>query len=231
MPSDIQMTPGNKAPGRYRKTTLSVAVAGLIATGASAPLILQQFGGEKEATRLVAYQDGAHIWTICTGLTVYEGKPVVQGMRLTREQCAAADAAFFARDLAEAQSIIRPAIWATLSEPAKAALGDLVHNLGKEKARDSSAVRLLNEGKRNEGCAAITLWIKDAGRDCRKAGSNCQGQPIRRMQEDELCLTPLPPAAADEVPPPPAAASAPAAPAPTTGGGFLAWLRRLFGGS
>jgi lysozyme len=41
----------------------------------------------------------------------------------------------------------------------------------------------------NDVCAQITRWIFDSGRDCRKAGSNCQGQPVRRMQEDELCLT------------------------------------------
>lgn len=186
---DIQMQPGNRDPNRYRKHVISGAVVALIAAGAGAPQILQQFAGEKEATRLVAYQDGAHIWTICTGLTVYHGKPITPGMRLTAAECDAADAAFFARDLAEAQSIIRPDVWASLSEAAKASLADFVHNLGKAKAADSSAVRLLNEGKRNEGCAALTLWIRDRGQDCRKAGSNCQGQPIRRMQEDELCLT------------------------------------------
>jgi lysozyme len=184
------MTPGNRDPGRYRKTTLSLAMVALISAGASAPQLLEQFAGEKEATRLHAYYDGAHIATICTGLTKYQGKPVTIDMTLTAQECKEADAAFFARDLAEAQSIIRPDVWAGLSEAAKAALGDFVHNVGKAKARDSSAVRLLNEGKRNEGCAALTLWIRDQGKDCRKSGSNCQGQPIRRMQEDELCLAP-----------------------------------------
>lgn len=188
--ADIQMTPGDRNPRRYaNKTTLSAAVLALVTAGASAPVILAQFGKEKEATRLVAYQDGAHVWTICTGLTRYWGRPITPGMTLTAAECAEADRAFFERDLVEAQSIIRPAVWAQMSEPAKAALGDLVHNLGKEKARTSSAVRLLNEGRVNDGCAAITLWIRDNGRDCRKAGSNCQGQPVRRMQEDELCLS------------------------------------------
>jgi GH24 family phage-related lysozyme (muramidase) len=59
---------------------------------------------------------------------------------------------------------------------------------GAARFAQTSAVRELKAGHRNEGCAAITLWIRDRGRDCRKAGSNCQGQPIRRMQEDELCL-------------------------------------------
>jgi lysozyme len=188
VPADIQMTPGNRDPGRYRKTTLSAAVAALIAAGASAPVILNQVLTEKEGSRLVAYQDGEHVWTICKGLTVYAGRPVHEGMRLTRAECDEADREFIERDLREAEAIIRPDVWADLSEPARAALGDFVHNLGQAKARDSSAVRLLNEGKRNEGCAALTLWIRDRGRDCRKAGSNCQGQPIRRMQEDELCL-------------------------------------------
>jgi lysozyme len=187
---DIAMTPGDKRPGRYRKTTLSLAMVALITAGASAPKLLEQFAHEKEGVRLRAYWDGSHIATICTGLTKYKGRPVTIDMTLTAQECKEADAEFFARDLAEAQSIIRPDIWASLSEPARAALGDLVHNLGKAKARDSSAVRLLNEGKRNEGCAAITLWIRDGGKDCRKAGSGCQGQPGRRMQEDELCLVP-----------------------------------------
>jgi lysozyme len=189
MATDINMVPGDRNPSRYgKKHAISAAVLALVLGGASAPQILQQFTGEKEATRLHAYWDGSHIATICTGLTTYQGKPVTIDMTLTAQECKEADAAFFARDLAEAQSIIRPDVWATLSEAAKASLADFVHNVGKAKARDSSAVRLLNEGKRNEGCAALTLWIRDQGKDCRKAGSNCQGQPIRRMQEDELCL-------------------------------------------
>lgn len=185
---DIPMTPGNRDPRRYRKTALSAAMVALIAAGASAPQILDQFATEKEGLRLAAYQDGAHVWTICKGLTVYEGRAIYKGMTLTPAQCETADRAFFERDLREARDIIRPEVWITLSEPARAGLADMVHNLGKAKARDSTAVRLLNAGKRNEGCAAITLWIRDGGKDCRKAGSGCQGQPIRRMQEDELCL-------------------------------------------
>jgi len=186
--ADIDMTPGDKRPGRYRKTTLSVAVLALIAAGKPAIDILDQVSYEKEGSRLEAYQDGEHIWTICKGLTRYDGKPVTQGLKLTPNECRVADRAALEDDLAAVRRMIRPDVYATLSEAAKAGLGDMVHTLGEPRVRDSSAVRLLNEGKRNEGCAAITLWIKDRGRDCRKAGSNCQGQPIRRMQEDELCL-------------------------------------------
>jgi lysozyme len=190
MPTDIQMTPGNKDPGRYKKHVISAAIVSLIAAGASSTDILDQFLYEKEGSRLTAYQDGAQIWTICKGLTTYSGQPIHPGMKLTAKECREADRKFIEQDLREAQQIVKPDVWSELSPAAQAAVGDLVHNLGKAKAANSTAIRLLNEGKRNEGCAAITLWINDHGRDCRKAGSNCQGQPIRRMQEDELCLTP-----------------------------------------
>ncbi|MGS2860826.1 lysozyme, partial [Escherichia coli] len=56
---------------------LSVAVLALIATGASAPEILDQFLDEKEGNHTTAYRDGAGIWTICRGAIMVDGKPVV----------------------------------------------------------------------------------------------------------------------------------------------------------
>lgn len=189
---DIQMTPGNRDPQRYRKTTLSVALVALIAAGASSTDILDQLLTEKEAERLVAYQDGVGIWTICKGLTRIPpvgGAPVYRGMRLAKGQCLEYDRQMEEQDLRDAQRIVRPEVWAKLSQAARAGIADFVHNLGPAKAASSSFIGELNAGHRNEACAAITLWIRDQGKDCRKAGSNCQGQPIRRMQEDELCLT------------------------------------------
>jgi lysozyme len=72
---DIIMTPGNRAPGRYRKTTLSVALVTLIAAGASSTDILDQFLNEKEGTRLTAYKDGKGLWTVCRGLTHVGASP------------------------------------------------------------------------------------------------------------------------------------------------------------
>jgi lysozyme len=184
------MTPGNRDPRRYgrRGAMLSAAVLAVIAAGSQAPDILHSFLAEKEAVRLDAYPDGKGIWTICEGLTTYEGKPVHKGMHLSREQCDVADREVEARDLSEAQEIIDPQIWSMLSQTTRAGIASLVHNFGKDRAAGMTAVRDLNAGRLNEGCAAITLWIRDSGKDCRKAGSNCQGQPIRRMQEDDLCL-------------------------------------------
>jgi lysozyme len=49
------------------KTKLSAAMLGLIAAGASAPTLMDQFLDEKEGNSLTAYRDGAGIWTICRG--------------------------------------------------------------------------------------------------------------------------------------------------------------------
>ncbi|HIA6477314.1 TPA: lysozyme, partial [Escherichia coli] len=56
---------------------LSVAVLALIAAGASAPEIIDQFLDEKEGNHTTAYRDGAGIWTICRGAIMVDGKPVV----------------------------------------------------------------------------------------------------------------------------------------------------------
>jgi lysozyme len=188
---DIQMTPGNRNPNRYKKTTLSVAVATLIAGGASFPVLYDQFLKEKEGDRLVAYKDGVGIWTICRGLTRIDGIKVKQHDRLTQKQCD-----FYNKEHAhEAQVQMARYMgprWSTLSTPAQVGIASWCWtNIGWAKCEASTFMRLWRSGApANEYCAQITNWIRDSGKDCRKEGSNCQGQPIRRMQEDELCLIP-----------------------------------------
>ncbi len=185
------MTPGDTNPGRYsRTTTLSVIVAALIAIGAPAADIYQQFLHEKEGSRLKAYLDGGsttarRIWTICRGLTRIDGKPVFENMVLTREQCDRYDREEQALGLESMRRLAK----VPLSEPALAGIASFcIHNVGEPACKKSTFLRLLNEGKRNEACAQITLWIKDGGKDCRNPKNNCGGQIIRRPQEDELCL-------------------------------------------
>lgn len=185
------MIPGNRDPNRYRKTTLTAAVAALIAAGASTPVIYQQFLAEREGTRMVAYLDSANIWTICQGLTRIYGRPVAKGDRLTRDECARLDAEEQARGLVEMARLVKPEVWAGMSPAARAGTASFcVHNIGAGKCRQSTFLRLLNEGKRNEACAEITKWIRDGGKDCRDPAANCRGQVNRRQQEDELCLVP-----------------------------------------
>jgi GH24 family phage-related lysozyme (muramidase) len=49
------------------KAKLSAAMLALIAAGASAPTLMDQFLNEKEGNSLTAYLDGSGVWTICRG--------------------------------------------------------------------------------------------------------------------------------------------------------------------
>ncbi|MEG2567618.1 MAG: glycoside hydrolase family protein [Acinetobacter sp.] len=43
-------------------------------------------------TGTTACKDGSGIWTICRGATMVDGKPVVQGIKLSAEKCAQVNA-------------------------------------------------------------------------------------------------------------------------------------------
>lgn len=203
--ADIQMTPGNSAPGRYSRTTLSAVMAAMIAAGsgwyaahsgdddepdAQTIALYEQFLEEKERNVLVAYRDGKDIATVCRGLTRIYGRPVVLGERLSAEQCKALNREHVIEALNTMRDLAGREVWKTMPPPARVGTASFcVTNIGVPQCSGSTFLRNLRAGRRNEACAAITLWIRDGGKDCRKAGSNCQGQPIRRMQEDELCLT------------------------------------------
>ncbi|MFG3861315.1 lysozyme, partial [Escherichia coli] len=56
--------------GKKFRYGLSAVVLALIAVGAPAPDILDQFLNEKEGNHTTAYRDGSGIWTICRGATM-----------------------------------------------------------------------------------------------------------------------------------------------------------------
>ncbi|EOL4998128.1 glycoside hydrolase family protein, partial [Escherichia coli] len=97
---------------------LSAVVLALIAAGASAPEILDQFLDEKEGNHTTAYRDSAGIWTICRGATRVDGKPVIPGMKLSKEKCDRVNA--IERD--KALAWVEKNIKVPLTEPQKAGI-------------------------------------------------------------------------------------------------------------
>ncbi|EAX1415005.1 TPA: lysozyme [Citrobacter freundii] len=166
------------------KSKLSAVMLALIAAGASAPVMMAQFQHEKEGTSLTAYQDKSRgIWTICGGVTYVNGKPVIKGMKLTREQCDKIDKA----EQAKALAWVDKNVHVPLSEPQKVGIASFCPwNIGPGKCFSSTFYRKLNAGDRFGACAEIKRWVHDAGRDCRIRENNCYGQVIRRDQESEL---------------------------------------------
>lgn len=171
------------ALSRQIKTRLSAAMLTLIAAGASAPALMEQFQKEKEGSSLTAYPDAGGVWTICGGVTGINGKPVVKGMKLTAEQCRAIDKA----EQAKALAWVERNVHVPLTETQKVGIASFCPwNIGPGKCLPSTFYRKLNSGDRKGACAEIKRWIFDGGRDCRVRSNNCFGQVERRDQESEL---------------------------------------------
>ncbi len=155
----------------------------MIAAGAGAPDLMNQFQQEKEGLKTTAYPDGRGIWTICGGVTHVNNQAVKKGMKLTSEQCKQIDE----REQAKALEWVDENIHIKLTEPQKVGIASFCPwNIGVSKCFNSTFFKLINENKRKEACQEIKKWIFDGGRDCRKRENNCAGQVIRRDQEAAL---------------------------------------------
>lgn len=168
------------------RAKLSAAVLGLVLAGAPASVILDQFLNEREGNSLTAYKDGSGIWTICRGATMVDGKPVVQGMKLTQAKCNQVNSI----ERNKALAWVDRNIAVPLTEPQKAGIASFCpYNIGPGKCFPSTFYKRINAGDRKGACEAIRWWIKDSGRDCRltKGQKNgCYGQVERRDQESAL---------------------------------------------
>ncbi|HBL7319968.1 lysozyme [Enterobacter kobei] len=168
------------------RAKLSATVLGLVLAGAPASVILDQFLNEKEGNSLTAYKDGSGNWTICRGATMVDGKPVLQGMKLTQAKCNQVNTI----ERNKAMVWVNRNITVPLTEPQKAGIASFCpYNIGPGKCFPSTFYKRINAGDRRGACEAIRWWIRDGGRDCRltKGQKNgCYGQVVRRDQESAL---------------------------------------------
>ncbi|MGM8718946.1 glycoside hydrolase family protein [Enterobacter kobei] len=125
------------------KAKLSAAVLALIASGASAPLIFDQFISEKEGNALVAVVDPGGVWSLCHGVTVIDGRRVVKGMTATEEQCRKVNA--IERD--KALAWVDRNIKVPLTEPQKVGIASFCpYNIGPGKCFPSTFYKRINSG-------------------------------------------------------------------------------------
>lgn len=168
------------------KAKFSAAMLALLAAGASAPVLMDQFLTEKEGNSLVAYKDSSGIWTICRGATRVDGKPVIPGMKLTRDKCGQVNAI----ERNKALAWVEKNVHVPLTPPQKVGIASFCpYNIGPGKCFPSTFYRKLNAGDRKGACAEIRRWVFDGGRDCRQTQgqkNGCYGQVDRREQESAL---------------------------------------------
>lgn len=168
--------------------TLGVGGTGVVVTQTD---IMNQFLDEKEGNRVTAYQDGKGIWTICRGVTRIDGKPVTRGMRLTESQCDVLNS----KEANEALEWVKRNVKVPLNPVQQVAIASFCpYNLGAPTCmynKNGTKTKFwshLEKGDWANACRQIPRWIFDGGKDCRIKSNNCSGQPIRREQEEYMCL-------------------------------------------
>lgn len=129
--------------------------------------------GTWEGMRTTAYKDIVGIWTVCYGYT----HGVKQGDRYTKAECEG----MLVRELREFDRELQPCIKRDLSEGERIALVSLAYNAGVGAVCKSTALRLMNQGKRREGCYALLKWSYAGGKFV-------QGLRNRREAELKICL-------------------------------------------
>ena len=109
-----------------------------------------------EGLRLESYRDSAGVLTVGYGHT--DG--VHEGMRITEQQ--AED--FLATDLATAGRWVSALVKVPLTQSQFDALTDFVFNLGQERLKNSTLLRLLNAGRLQEAASQFKFWVMAAGK-------------------------------------------------------------------
>lgn len=165
------------------KSKLSAAMLVLIAAGASAPVMLDQFLDEKEGNTLTAVVDPGGVWSLCHGVTRIDGRAVKKGDRVSALKCKELNAIERNRALRWVEQNIH----VPLTEVQKVGIASFCpYNIGPGKCFPSTFYARLNAGDTAGACEALRWWIRDGGKDCRVRSNNCYGQVIRRDQESAL---------------------------------------------
>lgn len=108
-----------------------------------------------EGCRLTAYRDAVGILTIGYGST----GGIKEGQTITQEQAEA----MLVDDLDAAADAVRKLVTVPLTQGQFDALCDFVFNLGEGRLRDSTLLRLLNQGRYGEAAAQFRFWVMAGG--------------------------------------------------------------------
>jgi lysozyme len=161
------------------KAGSKVAVGLAAALGVSAGGVLfikQKEGTVKRGEYHVAYADPGSNgvpWTACYGST----KGVRKGMVFTDRECDER----LAEDILVAERVVQKHVKVPLSQPEYDAYVSFVFNVGETQFRNSTLLRLLNQGMRTSACNQLPRWVYASGK-------RLPGLVTRRKEEQAMCL-------------------------------------------
>ena len=158
------------------KQKLLISAATAAAIYIAAPLIELVEGVENKP-----YMDIAGIPTVCSGIT---GPDVVWGKAYSNREC---------RNLLEKHiqihaKYVQDAVTYPIAPQTMAALISFSYNVGGSAMRKSTAVKLINQGKIEQGCKALGMWNKATVNGKKVI---VKGLVNRRNDEIKLCLSGL----------------------------------------
>ena len=158
------------------KQKLLISAATAAAIYIAAPLIELVEGVENKP-----YMDIAGIPTVCSGIT---GPDVVWGKAYSNREC---------RNLLEKHiqihaKYVQDAVTYPIAPQTRAALISFSYNVGGSAMRKSTAVKLINQGKIEQGCKALWMWNKATVNGKKVV---VKGLVNRRNEEIKLCLSGL----------------------------------------
>lgn len=154
-----------------QKVAIGVATAGII--GLAVPLIERLEGVEHRP-----YIDIAGVPTVCAGIT---GADVSMKKTYTASECRK----LLEKHVAIHAKHVDSAVKYNISPETRAALISFSYNVGGNAMKNSTAIRLINQGKIEQGCKALGMWNKATVKGKKVV---VKGLVNRRNVEIEMCL-------------------------------------------
>jgi len=157
------------SPNQKRGGALAIAGASLLA-----------LVGNFEGSQQVAYADrlAYGVPTVCNGHT---GPDVKVGEKWTVERCNA----ILVKDIEAHGERLLSCVTVAINQHEYDAYTSWAYNIGTGAACGSTAIKLLNSGRRVESCNQLLRWDRAGGRVVK-------GLTNRRKAERDLCLKPMP---------------------------------------
>ena len=129
---------------------------------------------EFEGLKLESYKCPAGIWTIGYGHT---GKNIIKGMKITKKE--AED--YLCNDLKIHSKYIKRLVKVEINQNQTDALISLEYNIGYNAFKNSTLLKLLNQGKYLEASKEFDKWVYSNNK-------KLKGLLLRRKKEKELFL-------------------------------------------
>ena len=158
------------------KQKLVISAATAAAIYIAAPLIELVEGVENKP-----YMDIAGVKTVCSGIT---GNDVVWGKTYSNRECWN----LLEKHIQIHAKHVQDAVTYPIAPQTRAALISFSYNVGGSAMRKSTAVKLINHGKIEQGCKALGLWNKATVNGKKVV---VKGLVNRRNEEIKLCLSGL----------------------------------------